>query len=63
MGRRPLDVEPIITQLIKSDDLALKKTLAKKIQPGHRDRPPLPDQSWGGSFSSHDGKHDLLPGP
>ncbi len=31
MGRRPLDIEKITTDLIMSDDPAIKKTLAKKI--------------------------------
>ncbi len=32
MGRKPQDIEKIILELITSDDLALKRTLAKKIQ-------------------------------
>ena len=31
MGRKPLDITKIVTQLINSDDLAIKKQLAKKI--------------------------------
>ncbi len=31
MGRRPLDIENVVFELIMSDDLALKKKLAKKI--------------------------------
>jgi len=31
MGRKPLDITKIVTQLINSDDLAVKKQLAKKI--------------------------------
>ncbi|MDD5668870.1 MAG: hypothetical protein PHE58_02415 [Candidatus Omnitrophica bacterium] len=31
MGRRPLDIDTIVSDLVLSDDMAKKKVLAKKI--------------------------------